>query len=89
MDRGRIGIEDENMLDEEDRKNFKSLVATLNYMSRCATCREGDMHEDGESDPRELEETGEGSQMSERSTTSDWAKGPEKKSTSGHKRRVR
>ena len=61
---------------------------------RCASRREGNMHEDGESDVRELEETEEGSQISQRRgksdvgdemkvdahVDSDRAKGPERKS---------
>ena len=52
------------MLGEAERKKFRSSVATLNYMSleiRSAIRREGNMHEDGESDTRELEESEEGS----------------------------
>ena len=63
------------MLDEPERRKFRSLAATLNYMKlgqvRCARRREGNMHEDYESDTRELEETEEGSQISEASRTSD------------------
>ena len=83
--------EDANMLDEADRKKFRRLAATLKYTIR----REGNMHEDSESDTREWEETEEGSQISERSTKSDLgdadmdvhvdsdsAKGAERKSTS-------
>ena len=38
---------------------------------RCAIRREGNMHEDGESDTRELEESDEGSLISARSRKSD------------------
>ena len=59
------------MQDEVERKKFRRLAATLNFMSLDrsdeATRREGNMHEDGESSTQELEETEEGIQISERS----------------------
>ena len=61
--------EDANMLDEAERKKFRSLAATLNMRfgrSDVQYSREGHMHEDGGSDTRELQETEECSQISEK-----------------------
>ena len=77
--------EDANILDEVERKKFRRLAATL----ICMSFDRSDVQYDGESDTREVEETGEGSQRSERSgrsdvlVDSDWAKGPGRTSTSG------
>ena len=63
--------EDANMVDEAERKKFRSLAATPNCMSSDRSDvqirREGNMHEDGDADTRELGQTEEGSHISERS----------------------
>ena len=54
-----------------ERKKFRSLAATLNHMSLDRSDVQGHMHEDDESDTGELEETEDGSQISERNGVCD------------------
>ena len=66
--------EDTEMLEASETERFRSLAATLNYLNSKvgrAIRREGGVHEDGESDSRQLQEAEEGRQILEKSGESD------------------
>ena len=71
--------EDTEMLDASETKRFRSLAATLNYMSSDRSvvqhAGEGGVHEDGESYSTQLEEVKKGRQIRERSREIDMEDG--------------